>query len=86
MCIAQAPNSVAGGPSWLYESSRSLVQGAIEDLVKRAIKSGEVLRDIDASDLLRAVIGVSYLGAGGDWQQSARRLVDILVAGSRPAN
>ncbi|MFC5863130.1 TetR/AcrR family transcriptional regulator [Acidicapsa dinghuensis] len=84
--IAPALNSVAGGPSKLYEGSRSLVQGAIEELVKRAKKSGEVRRDVDASDLLRAVIGVSYVGAGGDWQQSARRLVDILVAGSRPAN
>jgi AcrR family transcriptional regulator len=82
--IAPALNSVAGGPSRLYEGSRSLVQGAIEELVKRAKKSGHVRRDIDASDLLRAVIGVSYVGSGGDWQQSARRLVDILIAGSRP--
>ena len=83
--IAPALNSVAGGPSRLYEGSRSLVQGAIEELVKRAKKSGDVRRDIDASDLLRAVIGVSYVGSGGDWQQSARRLVDILIAGSRLA-
>lgn len=83
--IAPALNSVAGGPSRLYEDSRSLVQGAIEELVKRAKKSGDVRRDIDASDLLRAVIGVSYVASAGDWQQSARRLVDILIAGSRPA-
>lgn len=81
--IAPALNSVAGGPSRLYEGSRSLVQGAIDELVKGAKKSGEVRRDVDASDLLRAVIGVSYVGSGGDWQQSARRLVDILIAGSR---
>ena len=81
--IAPALNSVAGGPSRLYEGSRSLVQGAIDELVKSAKKSGEVRKDVDASDLLRAVIGVSYVGSGGDWQQSARRLVDILVAGSR---
>jgi hypothetical protein len=54
-------------------------------LVKRAKKSGDVRRDIDASDLLRAVIGVSYVGSGDDWQQSARRLIGILIAGSRPA-
>jgi AcrR family transcriptional regulator len=83
--IAPALNSVAGGPSRLYEGSRSLVQGAIDELVKRAKKSGDVRRDIDASDLLRAVIGVSYVGSGGDWQQSAKRLVEILIAGSRPA-
>lgn len=84
--IAPALNSVAGGPSRLYEGSRSLVQGAIDELVKSAKKSGEVRRDVNASDLLRAVIGVSYVGSGGDWRHSARRLVDILVAGSRSAS
>jgi AcrR family transcriptional regulator len=82
--IAPALNSVVGGPSRLYESSRSLVQGAIDELVKRAKKSGDVRKDLDASDLLRAVIGVSHVGSDPDWQQSARRLVDILIAGSRP--
>jgi hypothetical protein len=82
--IAPALNSVVGGPSRLYESSRSLVQGAINELVKRAKKSGDVRKDLDASDLLRAVIGVSHVGSDPDWQQSARRLVDILIAGSRP--
>ena len=83
--IAPALNSVTGGPSRLYAGSRSLVHRAMEELVKRAKESGDVRRDIDASDLLRAVIGVSYVGSPGDWQQSARRLVDILLAGSRPA-
>jgi AcrR family transcriptional regulator len=81
--IAPALNSVAGGPSRLYEGSRSLVQGAIDELVKRAKKSGDVRRDIEPFDLLRAVIGVSHVASGPDWQQSAKRLVDILIAGSR---
>jgi AcrR family transcriptional regulator len=83
--IAPALNSVIGGPSRLYEDSRSLIHGAMDALVERAKKSGEVRRDVDASDLLLAVIGVSFVGSGHDWQQSARRLVDILIAGSRPA-
>jgi AcrR family transcriptional regulator len=83
--IAPALNSVVGGPSKLYEDSRSLVHGAMDALVKRAKRSGDVRRDVDASDLLLAVIGVSFVGSGHDWQQSARRLVDILIAGSRPA-
>jgi AcrR family transcriptional regulator len=82
--IAPALNSVVGGASRLYEDSRSLIQGAMEELVKRAKGSGDVRSDLDASDLLRAVIGVSHVGSGHDWQQSARRLVDILIAGSRP--
>jgi AcrR family transcriptional regulator len=82
--IAPALNSMVGGPSRLYEGSRSMIQGAINELVKRAKRSGDLRRDLDAFDLLRALIGVSHVGSGADWQQSARRLVDILIAGSRP--
>jgi AcrR family transcriptional regulator len=82
--IAPALNSVVGGPSRLYEGSRTMIQGAIDELVKRAKKSGDLRRDLDAFDLLRALIGVSHVGSGANWQQSARRLVDILIAGSRP--
>jgi len=83
--IAPALDSLVGGPARLYESSRSQIQGAIEELVKRAKKSGDVRRDLDPSDLLRALIGVSHVTYGSGWQQSARRLVDILIAGSGPA-
>jgi AcrR family transcriptional regulator len=82
--IAPALNTIVGGASKLYEGSRSQVQAAVEALVKRAIKSGDIRRDLDAFDLLRALIGVSHVNSGPDWRQSARRLVDILIAGSRP--
>ena len=82
--IAPALSSVAGGPSKLYEGSRGLVQGAIDALVKRAIKSGDIRPDLIPFDLLRALIGVAHVASGPGWQQSARRLVDILIAGSRP--
>jgi AcrR family transcriptional regulator len=82
--IAPALNSVTGGPSKLIESSRSLVQGAIDALVKRAIESGDIRQDLVPFDLLRALIGVAHVASGAGWQQSAKRLVDILIAGSRP--
>ena len=82
--IAPALNSVVGGPLKLYEGSRGLIGGAIDALVKRAIRSGDIRSDLDAFDLLRALIGVSHIASGPDWQQSARRLVDILITGSRP--
>jgi AcrR family transcriptional regulator len=82
--IGPALNSIVGGPSKLYEGSRAQVQGAIDALVKRAIKSGDIRRDLEPFDLLRALIGVSHVASGPDWQQSARRLVDILITGSRP--
>ena len=82
--IAPALNTFVGGPSKLYESSRAQITGAIEALVKRAIKSGEIRKDLDAFDLLRALIGVSNVASAPDWQQSAKRLVEILILGSRP--
>jgi AcrR family transcriptional regulator len=84
--IAPALNSVVGGPSKLFEGSRGLIQGAIDALVKRAIASGDIRQDLDPFDLLRALIGVSHVASSPDWQQSARRLVDILIAGSRPSD
>ena len=47
-------------------------------------KSGDIRKDLDPLDLLRALIGVSNVATGPDWQQSAKRLVDILITGSRP--
>jgi len=83
--IAPALNTFVGGPSKLYESSRSQIQGAIEALVKRAIKSGDIRRDLEPFDLLRALIGVAHVASGPGRQQSAKRLVDILITGSRPS-
>lgn len=82
--IAPALNSVVGGPTKLYESSHGLIRETVNVLVRRAIKSGDIRKDLDPFDLLRALIGVSHIASGPDWQQSARRLVDILITGSRP--
>ena len=82
--IASALNAYVGGPSKLYEGSRAQVQGAIDALVKRAIKNGDIREDLEPFDLLRALVGVSNVASGPDWQQSARRLVDIFISGSRP--
>jgi AcrR family transcriptional regulator len=82
--IASALNSVVGGPSRLYDSSRVQVTGAIDALVNAAMKSGDIRKDLEPFDLLRALIGVSNVATGPDWQESTRRLVDILIKGSRP--
>ncbi len=82
--IAPALNAYVGGSSKLFENSRGQIQGAIDSLVQRAIKSRDIRRDLEPFDLLRALIGVSHVASGPDWRQSARRLVDILIAGSRP--
>lgn len=82
--IAPALNDIVGGSSKLFAWTGSQIKGAIEALVKRAIESGDIRPDLDPLDLLRALIGVSNVASGPDWAQSAKRLVDILILGSRP--
>ena len=82
--IAPALHTSAGAHSKLVEASSTQIWGAIRALVGRAIGSGDIREDLDPVDLLRALIGVANVATSPDWQQSARRLVDILVAGSRP--
>ena len=84
--IAPALNSVVGGSAKLYEGSRDLIRGANDALVKRAIRSGDIRKDLEPFDLLRVLIGVAHVAPGPDWRQSARRLVDILITGSRAPN
>ena len=82
--IAPALSTPAGRPAKVVEASYAPINEAMRTLVKRAIKRGEVRKDVDPVDLLRALVGVAYLESSPDWHQSARRLVDILIAGSRP--
>jgi AcrR family transcriptional regulator len=82
--IAPALNNIVGGPSKLFETTGAQIKGAINSLVKRAVESGDIRPDLDPLDLFRALVGVSNVASGPDWVQSAKRLVDILILGSRP--
>jgi len=83
--IAPALNTLLGDPKKVFETSYAKMHQAIRALVKRGVESGDIRSDLDPVDLLRALIGVSNVASAPDWQPSARRLVDILIAGSRPA-
>jgi hypothetical protein len=82
--IAPVLNALVGDPKKVFEASYSQIWEAIRALVKRAIKSGDIRKDLDPIDLLRALIGVANVSTSPDWQQSARRLVEILILGARP--
>ena len=75
--------SMVGGPSELYAESGAMVKAAIALLVDRAVASGAIRLDIDPLDLLRALAGVAGISSAPGWEQSAKRLVDILIAGMR---
>ena len=84
--IIPAMDTVAGGSTRLIEGSRSLIHTAFVTSVKRAIGSGELREDTDPNDFVRALVGVFHTTALSGWEQSARRLVNILIAGSRPTS
>lgn len=79
--MAEALNSIVGGTSALYEASGAQSKQLIAMLVERPIASGEIRLDMDPLDLFRALAGVANISAGPNWKQSARSLVDILIAG-----
>jgi AcrR family transcriptional regulator len=81
--IAPALNTLIGDHKKVFASSYAKIQEAIDALVKRAIKSGDIRKDLNPMDLLRALVGVANVSTSPDWRQSARRLVDILITGSQ---
>lgn len=82
--IAPVLNSLVGDPKKALEASHGQIHKALHALMKRAVKSGDMRKDLDPLDLLRALVGVANVATSPDWQQSARRLVDILILGARP--
>lgn len=81
--ILPAMDTVAGGSMRLIEGTRNLIHGAFIALVQRAIDSGDLRADTDPGDFVRALVGVFHTTAQPGWESSARRIVDILIAGSR---
>jgi AcrR family transcriptional regulator len=82
--IIPAMDTVAGGSMRLIESSRSLIQSAFVKLVEGAIASGDLRPGTDPNDFVRALIGIFHTTAIPGWEQSARRIVNMLIDGSRP--
>ena len=83
--ILPAMETVAGGSMRLMEGARGPIHGAFFHLIQRAIESGDLRSNTDPNDLVRALIGVFYTMAMPGWEASARRIVDILLTGSRAA-
>jgi AcrR family transcriptional regulator len=83
--IAPALKALLGDPKQIFEASYARVLETVRALAKRAMESGDLREDLDPIDLIRALIGVASVSTSPDWQQSARRLVDILLTGARPA-
>jgi AcrR family transcriptional regulator len=64
-----------------YSSAR--LTASIGALLSRAVEAGEIRTDVNADDLLRAMIGMCMLHDQPGWQDSVVRLLDVLVDGLR---
>jgi hypothetical protein len=83
--IAPSLGTAVGETSALRANSTELITRAVATLVTRAAESGAVRKDIAPTDLLRAMVGVSYGNSDEAWEASARRLIDLLMDGLRAA-
>jgi AcrR family transcriptional regulator len=84
LLILPAMDTVPGGSVRLIEGTRVSIHGMFRRLVQNAVAAGDLRSDVDPDDLIRAFIGVFHTTSLPDWESSARRIVDILIAGSRP--
>jgi hypothetical protein len=66
--IAPALNTLIGDPKRVFEASYAQVWEAMRALTKRAVKSGDIRKDLDPIDLLRALIGVANVASSPGWQ------------------
>ena len=83
--ILPAMETVAGGSLRLIEGARPIIHSTFAALVQSAKDSGDLHPETNPYDFVRPLVGVFYTAAMPGWESSARRIVDILIAGSRPA-
>lgn len=82
--IAPALNAMIGGPSRVFQHSIQVMEQAARALAARAVASGDLRPDVDLTDWLRAIYGLSTVGSADEWPKKARQFVDIFLRGSRP--
>ena len=82
--VILAAASIVGDKAELYAASGARIATAIGALVERAATAGDIRADVEAKDLLRALMGFIYGAPADAWQASALRLIDLLMDGLRP--
>ncbi len=86
LLILPAMDTVPGGSTRMIEGTRGLIHSTFRGLVQRAVDSGDLRAGTDPDDIIRALIGVFHTTSLPGWESSARRIVEILIDGSRSGN
>lgn len=84
LLILPAMDTVPGGSMRMMKGTQGLVHSTFRELVQRAIDSGDLRAGTDPDDIVRVLIGVFHTTSLPGWEASARRIVDLLLEGSRP--
>lgn len=81
--MIDALRSVLSADSELYAHTREQIVTALRSLLSDAAASGAIRSDADAEDVLRALQGVWQVTSEAEWQDKARRLLNLLMDGLR---
>jgi AcrR family transcriptional regulator len=81
--MADAMNTLIGGPEDLYGKTPDRLVSPITTLVRNAINSGSIRDDVEPLDLLRALAGVANVRPTKTWKQSTLRMVELLLEGMK---
>jgi AcrR family transcriptional regulator len=81
--MIDALRSVLSADSQLYAHTREQIVTALRSLLSQAAASGAIRSDADAEDVLRALQGVWQVTSEAEWQDKARRLLNLLMDGLR---
>ena len=83
LLILPAMDTVPGGSERMIEGTRGQIHSAFRRLVQKAVDSGDLRKTTDPDDVIRAFVGVFHTTSLPGWEASARRIVGILIEGSR---
>lgn len=81
--IAPALGLIAGRAPDLFASSGARILDATSLLVERARARGDIRDDVQSTDVLRALFGLTYGNTDADWEVSARRMIHVVIDGLR---
>jgi AcrR family transcriptional regulator len=79
--MADALNTLIGGPDALYSGTPGLLAAPITTLIDRMVATNHVDVDVEPLDLLRAIAGVANVKRKSGSKASSIRMVDLLLKG-----
>lgn len=80
--LADAVKALVGDKAKDDAAATEKLNASLKLLIKRAVDSGDVApASVEPLDLVRAIYGVATTSPDANWEDSARRMVDILIAG-----